>query len=616
MAFSFLPEGGWPVGKHEVVLVINDEEAARRSFSVSEQSPDAPRPARKTANHDAATSRRRMSDTKPTDTIGDPKTAAEFNSRGVQHYDAGRYDEAQADFSKALKLQPRNAEYMCNRGWVFYEQDDPDTALLEFNDAIELDPTLISGYHGRAAVHIDEEDWAAAIMDYTHAVRHTAEKTELADVYTERGNAHYFNGDTDKAIKDLERAISKDPEYARAHADRGEILSEIGETDEAVRSLRRAIEIDAESAEFHNLLGNAYEESDDSESAISAFSDAILLDLNSVTYYQNRARVYAAIGDLSRAVKDLKRAITLDPDDPDSHNNLALVYGDAGEFDAALRTLDAALALDGENPILWYNRGDIQLQIGDLKGAVSALTRSIDLDDQDPDAYALRGKALQQDGNEQAAARDYAKAVSLAPDFYRMAKHKYLRISNKTGENLRVWVQYFTDDWQPDDAREKGAAAVFEFAPDEEEALTYNKAMIHGSRFRIWATGLESKREYFEYRESDYVVVADAGYITSSEEIEFATFSFMPTGNMTQTPSNPAPGLSPDPKPDSGDPTEEGLPRSRTIHAVAYGENEGKAIGVCFPVRITVDKNPSKSVETAFTLSQAGDTWRAAGWQR
>jgi hypothetical protein len=35
-AFSFLPEGGWPVGEHEVALTLNDKEVERLSFTIAD----------------------------------------------------------------------------------------------------------------------------------------------------------------------------------------------------------------------------------------------------------------------------------------------------------------------------------------------------------------------------------------------------------------------------------------------------------------------------------------------------------------------------------------------------------------------------------------------------
>lgn len=34
-AFSYLPEGGWPVGEHWVVLIMNDREVGRYPFTAA-----------------------------------------------------------------------------------------------------------------------------------------------------------------------------------------------------------------------------------------------------------------------------------------------------------------------------------------------------------------------------------------------------------------------------------------------------------------------------------------------------------------------------------------------------------------------------------------------------
>lgn len=591
LAFSFVPEGGWPEGEHEVVLTINDEEAARRKFTVSKTPPEKPTKAEKPAERKMSPKRTGQA------TITDPKTADEFNARGEEHYNEERFEDALADFNQALKLDPKNGGFMSNRGWVFYQQDDPDTALLEFDEALSNDSTLVHAYWGRATVHNDAENWPDAIVNFTHAIRNATDKRELAQLYTDRGRATLSSGNVTKALRDFDRAIFKDPDYVWSHANRGSVLTDQGNYEEAVASLRRAIELDSQIAELHDLLGAAFEDSGDVEAAIKAYTDAILLDLENIDYHQKRARVHQANGDLDSAVKDLKRAIAIDPNDSVSHNNLGLVYAAAGELDAGIRELNTALELDSQNAIFWYNRGELHFLSGMSENAISDLNQTLVLDNDDPDAYALRGKVLEQSGDAEAAARDYAQAISLAPNHYRMAAHKYLRIANATEENLRVWVQYFTDDWNPEGAMDEGRmAAVYEFAPDENEALSFNDVVIHGSRFRIWALGLESGREYVAYRDKDYVLVPETGYITSDSDLESGTFTFTRPDKTTPTPTTLQP-----------------LPRSSTIHAVAYGEQDGKAIGVCFPVKVTVDKNPTQTIETAFSLSQAGSTWRAAG---
>jgi len=595
LVFSFVPEGGWPEGKHEVVLTINDEEAARRKFTVSTTSPEKPT---------KPTERQMSSKQSGQPTIANPQSAAEFNSRGEEHYRAERFEEALTDFSQALKLDPGNAEYMSNRGWVFYQQGDPETALLEFDEAISSDGTFVNAYWGRATIHSDAENWPEAILNFTHAIRNATDRTELAGLYTDRGKAKSWAGDTTKALQDFDRAIKKDPNYVWAYASRGRLLTELENYDEAVTSLNRAIELEPESAELHDLLGIAFEDTGNPAAAIKAYTAAILLDLQNVDYHQKRARAHQANGDLNSAVKDLKQAITIDPEDSISHNNLGLVYAAAGELNTGIEELNRALELDDQNAIFWYNRGELHFLIGASDKAISDLTQSLSLDEQDADSYALRGKVWDQKGNLEAATRDYAQAIALAPDHYRLAKHKYLRIANESGEKLRVFVQYFTDDWKPDGAMDEGrAAAAYEFVPDEDEALIHDQEVIHGSRFRVWAEGLESGKTFQDFRDTDLILVSDAGYITTSDDLESGTFTFTRSGAMEPNTPDPSPGTT------SAKP----LPRSSTIHAVAYGEQDGKSVGVCFPVTVTVDKNPSQTIETAFTLSRAGNTWRAAG---
>lgn len=607
LAFSFIPKGGWPKGTHRVVLTINDEKSSEQKFTVAAPAEVKPKPSPKPAPPRQRGMRKKKT---PPASVANPKTASEFNARGEEHYEAQRYDEALADISEALRLDPDNAEYMSNRGWVFYELDDSDTALLEFDEAIKLDRNLMQAWWGRAVIFSDDEEWAEAVVAYSHAIRSTTDRTEQAELYVERGKARYRSGDFDRALKDFERAISRDPEYAWAYANRAELLSEAGDHAGAIDALNQAIELDDEAAEFHSLLGSAWEDAGELESAVEAYTAAILLDLNNISFYQSRARVHERNGDPDKAVKDLKRAISIDPTDPVSHNNLGLVYGNAGEFEVGIQELNTALELDDSNPIFWFNRGELRFQNGDTEAADGDLTQSLELDPEDPDAWALRGRIRSQLGNSDAALRDYNQAVTLGPDTYHHATEKYLRIANRTDEKLHVWVQYFTDKWHPPGAIDEGTAAQYEFVPDEEDALIHNQIKIHGSRFHIWAVGLESGREYVEFRSKEFVPVPEAGYITTDGELESATFVLAPAGKMAPKPTPP----SPSPSPGSDRVSQQPLPRSSTIHAVAYGEQDGKSFGVCFPVEVTVDKNPTETIETAFELSDAGNTWRAAGW--
>ena len=52
-----------------------------------------------------------------------------------------RYDEALADFSRAVALDPSNASVAAERGMTYREMSRYDEALADFSRAIELDPS-------------------------------------------------------------------------------------------------------------------------------------------------------------------------------------------------------------------------------------------------------------------------------------------------------------------------------------------------------------------------------------------------------------------------------------------------------------------------------------------
>ena len=54
----------------------------------------------------------------------------------------GDYDKAIADYTEAIRLDPKNAEAYCNRGHAYEEKGDYDKAIADCTEAIRLDPKV------------------------------------------------------------------------------------------------------------------------------------------------------------------------------------------------------------------------------------------------------------------------------------------------------------------------------------------------------------------------------------------------------------------------------------------------------------------------------------------
>ncbi|MBI5565833.1 MAG: hypothetical protein HY870_13135, partial [Chloroflexi bacterium] len=90
------------------------------------------------------------------DRVTDPQTPAEYVARGRQQLNYARFDEAYADFEKAMSLSGwrygpayvAEAELNSLRG-------DHNAALTAYNDAIRVDPMLAAAYDGRGMLYLN-----------------------------------------------------------------------------------------------------------------------------------------------------------------------------------------------------------------------------------------------------------------------------------------------------------------------------------------------------------------------------------------------------------------------------------------------------------------------------
>lgn len=87
--------------------------------------------------------------------------AASYDRRGQQHALAKAYDEAIADYSEAIRLQPLAAPFYLHRGMAYRAKGDRPRALADFTRAVRLDPTLKIALAHRKALALEIEQLGA-----------------------------------------------------------------------------------------------------------------------------------------------------------------------------------------------------------------------------------------------------------------------------------------------------------------------------------------------------------------------------------------------------------------------------------------------------------------------
>ena len=59
---------------------------------------------------------------------------------GLAYADQGDFQQAIADHTKALELDPQDADVYYNRAWAYYNQGDYKPAISDYTKVLELEP--------------------------------------------------------------------------------------------------------------------------------------------------------------------------------------------------------------------------------------------------------------------------------------------------------------------------------------------------------------------------------------------------------------------------------------------------------------------------------------------
>jgi len=142
-----------------------------------------------------------------------------------------------------------------NRGSRYAGKEDYDRAIADYTEAIRLDPKLDYAFFRRARAYAQKKEHDRAITDYSQAIRLNPKRVPA---YVRRGYAYHSKGDYDRAIADYDLAIGINPSYVPAYHNRGFAHFAKGEHDRAIADYTEAIQLNQQYAPSYRNRGIAY----------------------------------------------------------------------------------------------------------------------------------------------------------------------------------------------------------------------------------------------------------------------------------------------------------------------------------------------------------------------
>jgi tetratricopeptide (TPR) repeat protein/capsular polysaccharide biosynthesis protein len=220
----------------------------------------------------------------------------------------GKAEEALAEYTRAIALDPRHAGARFGSSIVLAELGRVDEAIEAVQIAVEVNPN-VALYHSHLG--------------------HLLGRSERRE----------------EAIEAFARALELAPLDAGIHSVISDLMSREGQHEGALGHMKRAVEIEPHANRYLLRLSQMLVDQKRFPEAVPPLSQAIALRPEDAALRLRLGVLFARSGRLEEAVTELEAALRLSPQDAEASYELSSVLESIGNFAGAQRAIDRALEL-------------------------------------------------------------------------------------------------------------------------------------------------------------------------------------------------------------------------------------------------------------------------------
>lgn len=388
-----------------------------------------------------------------------------------------QYDQAITLYTQAIKLQPKNADFVYSLGTCYQANNDIDNAITCYLQAQSMNPSnkdygaaLSAAYEIKAAPIIDagvakqtSGDVAGAIADYKQGLKLIPNYARLwtnlgtayqqldqyadaraayqkgldLDAKNEVGNI-YLIAVLDENSNQGNKAWNEYQDYLKKAGASGQYVAQakgrvavLGKNVMDVQHLQTAADAKtaSEAAAAYDA-GVKAQQANNYDEAIAQYQKAIGLQPKQAMFVYALGTAYQAKNEMPTAIAQYEKAVSLDPSNKDYKTTLAGVKTSvtagvmdqavqkqqAGDLPGAIALYEQALATDPKNATGWTNLGSAYQQSENWAKAASSYRKAIEVDPRNAtDNYYYLGVLDENNGNGNGAIADYTTYIQKAP---------------------------------------------------------------------------------------------------------------------------------------------------------------------------------------------------------
>ncbi len=257
--------------------------------------------------------------------------------------------------------------------------------------------------------------------DYEKTITISSEAIKLKstdEAYFGRAMAYQAKGDKDKAIIDLDAALTLNPNHIEALRQRGAIYVTLKEYNKAITDFTKVIQLDPThgSSVVFAQRGDAYYFQQEYAKAIDDFTQAIQKNGSNANAYIGRANIFRTQGDYAKAISDYDKFIQMYPQIGSAYAGRGDAYFFSTQYDKAIADFNKAISLSSDKVDLSSIYGERAAALflkGMYQAATTDYTKAIELNSKNAEAYAGRGDAFVKLNDLEKAGLDFNVAIRL-----------------------------------------------------------------------------------------------------------------------------------------------------------------------------------------------------------
>ncbi|MFL5764846.1 MAG: tetratricopeptide repeat protein [Bacteroidia bacterium] len=361
----------------------------------------------------------------------------------------GDYDMAEANYSRALKIDPASAACMYGLARIYDFQNNKNQALFYAKKAATAEPgnTWYQLLYADCLRSTKQPEGVVSVYE-----RLVKDNPNNFDFYYELAIAYLYVNKTSDALKTYNKIEEQIGVTAEASEQKLKIYKGMGNLDKAIEETKKLIRTFPKESKYYGILGELYQDKGQNEKALEAYNDLLKMD-------PSNAYVHLSLADYYRSQKQNDKAFQ--------------------EIKIAFQSKD--LGIDPKVKIL-LSYYDITENYPELKPDADELCRIlVAVHPDEAKAFAMYGDFLFRDKKYEEARVQYRKSIALDK------------------EKFAIWNQLMEIENQLNDfvSLEKESKEAMDLFPNQAASFFYNG--VANFQLKKYNEALESLSEGKEF---------------------------------------------------------------------------------------------------------------------